>query len=302
MLNIPAALGGLARTIPAPLPGRQRPTRSLAGSVVVITGGAAGIGRATAQALAELGAVVAIGDIDGEAAERAAVEVGAVAGRRLDVTDRDAFTAFLDDVEADIGPIDVLINNAGVMPLGRIVEEDDSTTERIIAINLHAVIHGTREAARRMLPRGGGHIINIASTAGKAGLPGGATYCATKFGVVGFSESVRAELEDGGIAVTVVLPGIVQTSLGEGLTQPRFIRRVVAEDVARQIADALLRPRYELYVPFEVGPLSMLGAALPHALRDRVARSLGLHDTLVQVDAGARAEYEARVRPAAAAV
>ena len=196
----------------------------------------------------------------------------------------------------------MLVNNAGVMPLGRVIEEDDATTERVLQINLHGVIHGTREAMQRMVPRGQGHIVNLASTLGKAGLPGGATYCATKFAVVGFSESVKAELIGTGVEVTVVLPGVVQTSLGEGVRQPALIRRVEPEHVADGIADALQRPRFEVYVPFEAGPIAMIGAALPHALRDRVARTLGLHETLAQADSAVRAAYETSVRLAGSVV
>jgi short-subunit dehydrogenase len=182
------------------------------------------------------------------------------------------------------------------MPLGPLVEETDATTDRVLKVNLHAVIHGTREAARRMLPRGRGHIVNLASTLGKAGLPGGATYCATKFAVVGFCEAMDAELAGSGVRISVVLPGVVDTSLGEGVRSPRIIRRVQPHDVALAIADVLASPRYEVYVPFEAGPLSLAAAALPHRMRDRLSRAMGLHATLAHADAGARAAYEARLR------
>lgn len=262
----------------------------------MVTGGAAGIGRATAAELVAAGATVIIGDRDEGAALRVADEIGAAAGRFLDVTDRPAFTDFLDRVEEDFGPLGVLVNNAGVMPLSGIAEEDDATTSAVLAINLHAVIHGTREAVRRMAPRGRGHVVNLASTLGKAGLPGGATYCASKFAVVGFSEAVRAELAGTGVEMTVVLPGVVDTSLGHGVDAPALIRRVLPTDVARAIAGAVDQPRFEVYVPVEAGPIAMVGAALPHALRDRVARALGLYATLAQADAQARAQYEASIR------
>ena len=230
-----------------------------------------------------------IGDIDVQAASAAAQEIGAAAGRRLDVSDRPGFTAFLDAVEAEFGPLDILINNAGIMPLGPLLAEGDATTGRILAVNLHGTIHGTREAMTRMVPRRQGHIVNVASTLGKAGLPGGATYAATKFGVVGFCESVMAELRGTGVNLTVVLPGVVETALGEGVKQPLGIRLVTPQDVAGGIVDALERPRYEVYVPFEAGPIAMLGAALPHGLRDVVARAMGLHETLTGADSSARA-------------
>ena len=139
----------------------------------------------------------------------------------LDVTDHAGFTAFLDEVERELGPIDVLINNAGIMPLALLHEESDATTAKLIAINLAAVVHGTREAVRRMRPRRRGHIVNIASIAGKAGVPGAATYCATKHGVVGLSEAVRLELRGTGVEVSCVMPTIVHTELAAGVASTR---------------------------------------------------------------------------------
>src|ERR1700754_402622 len=158
--------------------------RSLSGKVAVVTGGARGIGQALARALAREGVVVAIGDLDGAAAEAAAAELanGSI-GLALDVTDRPAFTAFLDEVEQRLGPLDILINNAGIMHVTPLDEESDASITRQLEINLHAVIHGTQEAVKRMKPRHTGHIVNVASLAGRAGAPGLATYCATKHGV-----------------------------------------------------------------------------------------------------------------------
>jgi NAD(P)-dependent dehydrogenase (short-subunit alcohol dehydrogenase family) len=131
--------------------GKPRPLR---GKVIVVTGGARGIGAKTAAALVREGANVAIGDLDEIHAEKTAGELGgAILALALDVTDTKAFTAFLDVVEARLGPIDVLINNAGIMPLSPLDEEDDTSTRRQLEINLHAVIHGTREAITRMRPR-----------------------------------------------------------------------------------------------------------------------------------------------------
>ena len=130
---------------------------------------------------------------DGELAEKTAAELGGnCVAFELDVTDRESFSRFLDNAESELGPIDVVINNAGIMPVGTFAEESDETAKTMVDINLHGVIFGTKLALERMLPRGSGHIVNIASQAGKAGLPGGATYCATKHAVVGLSEAVRA--------------------------------------------------------------------------------------------------------------
>ena len=131
--------------------------RSLHGKVAVVTGGGRGIGKALALALAREGCRVGIGDVDAASAETAAAELGGDAvGLPLDVTDRPGFTAFLDEVESRLGPIDVLVNNAGIMPVGPLDQEDDAAAIRLLEINLHAVIHGTKEAMRRMKPRGTG--------------------------------------------------------------------------------------------------------------------------------------------------
>src|SRR5688500_3895287 len=125
--------------------------RSLYGKVAVVTGGGRGIGKALALALASEGCRVAIGDVDGASAEAAAAELGAdTVGLPLDVTDRPGFTAFLDDVERRHAPIGVRVNNAGIMSVGPPHEEDVATAIRLVEINLHAVINGTKEAVRLM--------------------------------------------------------------------------------------------------------------------------------------------------------
>src|SRR5690606_10660521 len=117
-------------------------------------------------------------------------------GLALDVTDRPGFTAFLDQVERELGPIDVLVNNAGIMPLARIEDESDAATFAQVSVNVLAVIHGTKEAVRRMKARGtGGHVVNISSAAGRVPVAGGATYTATKHAVSGFSNALHIEFK-----------------------------------------------------------------------------------------------------------
>ena len=271
----------------------------LTGKVVVITGGGQGIGAATAAALTRLGTRVVIGDLDQVRAEKTAAELGADA-LPLDVTDTRGFTAFLDEVEHRFGPIDVLINNAGIMPLGLLEEEDDATTRRQLEINVHAVLHGTREAAKRMRPRASGHIVNVASFAGKAGLPGAATYCATKHAVVGLSEAVHLELRGSGVNVSCVMPGIVRTELASGLAEAKFFKSVRAEDVADAIAAALVRPRFEVFVPRSLGTMGKLTRLLPRRAGEAVARALKADRILASAaHSSARADYEARAAQSA---
>src|SRR2546421_4537898 len=129
---------------------RRGQPRPLSDRVVAITGGARGIGHATARALALQGARVAIGDLDGDRADAVATQLGAAAfGVGVDVTDNAAFTAFLDGVEHRLGPLDVLVNNAGIMIAGAIDTEDEALTARAVAINLGAASHATRGGVRR---------------------------------------------------------------------------------------------------------------------------------------------------------
>jgi NAD(P)-dependent dehydrogenase (short-subunit alcohol dehydrogenase family) len=279
-----------------------RSPRPLSGKVVVVTGGGRGIGAATARALAAQGARVAIGDLDPDTALQTAAAIGSGAiGRSLDVTDLGAFTAFLDEVEAELGPLDVLVNNAGIMPLSPVDEEDDATVVRQLELNLHAVIHGSKEAIRRMKPRGGGHIVNLASVAGKAGFPGGATYCAVKHGVVGFSEAIRLELRGTGIEVSCVMPALVATELTSGLGDSRFVKRARPEEVADAIVGALRSPRFDVFVPRSAGVITRMTAALPRPLREAVGRMVKADRLLLDVHDAQRAAYEARAAASAPA-
>jgi NAD(P)-dependent dehydrogenase (short-subunit alcohol dehydrogenase family) len=273
--------------------------RSLTGKVAVVTGGARGIGQALARALAREGAIVAIGDLDGAGAEAAAAELGGRSlGLALDVTDRPAFAAFLDEVERRLGPLDILVNNAGIMPLTPLDEEDDASVTRQLEINLHAVIFGTQEAMRRMRPRDTGHIVNIASLAGRAAAPGLATYCATKHAVIGLSEAVRAELRGTGVEVTCVMPGFAATELAAGIPDLRLVRRCTPEEIADATVAALKEPRFDVWVPRRLAAIIALAAVMPRPVREWVSRAMN-SQKVVRADRSERAAYEARAAASA---
>jgi NAD(P)-dependent dehydrogenase (short-subunit alcohol dehydrogenase family) len=275
--------------------------RSLAGKVVAITGGARGIGRATAAALIAQGARVAVGDIDAPLAEQTAKELGGgTVGLPLDVTQRASFETFLQEVERQLGPLDVLINNAGIMPIGPFVAETDTTAARMIDINLHGVIFGSKLALERFLPRGQGHLVNIASVAGKAGFPGGATYCATKHAVVGLSEAIRAEVRSTDIDVSIVMPVVVNTELGSGLQRSRGVKVVEPEDVAHAIVDALQTRRVDVFVPRSVQGLFRFMYLVPRSVADFIAKVLKGDQVLVNPDHMLRSAYETRTGDPAA--
>src|SRR6201996_2987162 len=269
--------------------------RSLAGRVVAVTGGARGIGRATASGLIAQGARVAIGDIDAPLAEQTASELGSgTVGLGLDVTDRSSFESFLGQVEQRMGQLDVLVNNAGIMTVGPFVAETDATADRMIDVNLKGVIIGSKLALQRFLPRGRGHLVNVASVAGKGGFPGGATYCATKHGVVGLSEAIRAEIRQTDIDVSIVMPVVVNTELGSGLNSTRGIKVVEPEDVANAIVEALQSGRVDVYVPRQVGVLMKSAQVLPRGVADFVTRVLKGDQVLVNPDHLLRQAYENR--------
>jgi NADP-dependent 3-hydroxy acid dehydrogenase YdfG len=269
--------------------------RALRGQVGVITGGGRGIGRATAEAFVREGIKVAICDIDMATARRTAEELGnGTIALEADVTDRASFEAFLNAVEAQLGPVDILVNNAGIMPLGTFVDETDATAHRQIDINLHGVLYGMKLALPGMQARGRGHIINLASMAGKVGFPGGATYCATKHAVVGVSEAVRQELRGTGVEVSIVMPGLVSTELTSGLGAARGVKTVTAQDVADAIVDALKFPHFDVFVPKSAGVIQRMSALMPRAAAEWVSRALKADKVLTQVDAGKRQAYEDR--------
>ncbi|MEQ9497666.1 MAG: SDR family NAD(P)-dependent oxidoreductase [Deltaproteobacteria bacterium] len=191
---------------------------NLKDKIAVITGAGSGIGRATALRLAREGVHVHVVDIDAERAEQVATEVHAT-GRNawshaVDCSKHEAIMALADAVYAESGRVDILHNNAGIGHAALAHETRIEDWERVIGINLWGTIYGIHTFVPRMIAQGsGGHIVNTSSGLGLIAVPGMAPYCATKFAVVGISESIRAELEPHGIGVTVVCPGLIQTDI-----------------------------------------------------------------------------------------
>ncbi|HWW89816.1 MAG TPA: SDR family oxidoreductase [Solirubrobacteraceae bacterium] len=271
--------------------------RILAGENAAITGAARGIGRATAEAFLRKGMKVAIGDVDFDAAQKTASELGpSTVALPLDVTDRASFRAFLDGAEEQLGPLDVLVNNAGIMQVGRFIDEDDLTARRMVDINIHGVILGMKLALERMIPRDRGHIVNISSQAGKFGTPGGATYSATKHAVVGLSEAVRGELRLMGahVDVSYVMPFVVNTELGSGLGQARGLSNLEPAEVADAIVEALQYAIVDVWVPKSAKRTNVLGTVLPRPLAEGFARAIKADRVLAAADVDTRRNYELR--------
>jgi NAD(P)-dependent dehydrogenase (short-subunit alcohol dehydrogenase family) len=268
---------------------------SAAGKVVAITGAARGIGLATATVLRDAGAKVAIGDIDEAAVHAAGSALGLNVHRRLDVTDRESFTDFLDSVEDALGPLNVLVNNAGVISVGSAIGEGDAATQRLLDVNVYGVILGTKLAAQRMLPRRHGHIVNIASLGAVVPAPGIATYCATKHAVLGFTDTVRLENRGSGLHFSAVLPTLVNTDMIAGLSGLRGMRNAEPEDVAKAVARLIAKPKARVMVPRSLNAVRLAQRLLPQPAFETLSRVLGAEGVFGgEVDAETRKRYTER--------
>jgi NAD(P)-dependent dehydrogenase (short-subunit alcohol dehydrogenase family) len=267
------------------------------GKVIVITGGARGIGLATATALHKLGAKVAIGDVDEVRVKESGADLGLDVYGKLDVTDQHSFSDFLDEVERQLGPIDVLINNAGIMPVGRIVDEPDAVTRRILDINVYGVMLGSKLAAQRMVPRGKGHVINVASLAGELYIVGLATYCASKHAVIAFTDSARLEYRSAGVKFSMVLPTFVNTELVAGTPGMRGFRNAEPAEIADAIVKLVAHPKPRVRITKAAGAMVVSQKFWPRRIAEGLNRMLGGDHVFTDgVDAEKRHAYEARAR------
>jgi NAD(P)-dependent dehydrogenase (short-subunit alcohol dehydrogenase family) len=188
------------------------------GKLVVITGAGSGIGRETAQAFARAGGRLVICDLreDGVAETRRLIEAagGSAAHYVADVTDADAMKKFAAQVQKEHGVVDVLVNNAGIGAAGNFLETTMATWRKVMDVNVMGVVHGCHAFLPAMVARGqGGHVVNLASLAAYVAAADMPVYCTSKFAVLGFSESLRADMARHGIGVTAICPGVIHTNI-----------------------------------------------------------------------------------------
>lgn len=260
------------------------------GLVVAVTGGAGGIGAATAARLARAGGRVAVGDLDGDAAARTARGLPGAIGLPLDVTDPDSYRVFLGEVRERLGELDVLVANAGVMWVGPFADEPENAMQRQLAVNVGGVLRGVKLAVPAMRERGRGQVIVVASAASKLAPAGEATYAATKHAVLGYCTAVRAELRGSGVHLNVLMPTVVGTDLAAG-TSSGLLPLLTADRVASRVLSLVRRPRPELFVPAVAKAAALVLDLLPARLRGPAHRLL-VPDQTRSGDRAARASYE----------
>jgi NADP-dependent 3-hydroxy acid dehydrogenase YdfG len=214
---------------------------SLDGKVAAITGASSGIGEATALQLASLGCAVSLGARREDRIKGLAERISADGGRAIavptDLADEESAHAFVETTKAELGRVDFLINNAGVMLLGPIYGADTEDWRRMIDVNLFGLLWTTHAALPIMAEQGSGHIVNVSSVAGRIAALGSGVYNATKWGVVGFSESLRQEALNMGVRVTIIEPGYVDTELQGHNKHPMVVEAL--EKNAKEVPDPL---------------------------------------------------------------
>ena len=273
---------------------------SIEGKTVAITGAARGIGHATAAALLARGARVVIGDRDVAALEDAVRRLpGRVTGHPLDVSDPESFANFLDRARADgDGRIDVLINNAGVMPVGHYLDQSEQAIRTAVEVNLCGVLTGCRLVLPEMVARRRGHIVNIASLAGMLAVPGQALYAGTKFAVVGLSTALADEFEPQGVQISCVMPTFTNTELIAGTNATGATRPVQPADIAAAVVKTLDNPKTAVSVPYPLRFVAAATAFLPPRGRRWLSAKMGTDRVFLDFDTQARAAYEQRAQTA----
>jgi all-trans-retinol dehydrogenase (NAD+) len=256
--------------------------RNLAGKRVLITGGGGGLGRALAVHFAGAGAHVVVADLDATAAESVAGGLKHATAVRLDVTDPADVAAVRERVLAT-GPVDVLVNNAGIVFGGPFATVSDQHHRQTVAVNLGGVIAVTHAFLPDLLARPEAHLINIASASAFVPLPNAAVYAATKWAVLGFTESLREEIKLLGhrhVGATAICPSYIDTGLFAGAKPPWLTRWLTADEVAAATVRAVRRRQDLVLLPRRIRLLLAVAGLLPWPLRRRLAAWVGVSTSM----------------------
>ncbi len=245
--------------------------------VAFVTGASSGIGRALAVRLAQEGYAVGLAARRAERLREVAGDVGdyhgAASVHECDVSDSEQVSKAVAACRLALGPIDLLVANAGVGAVASATDLDAEDVSRILAVNFMGAVHAVECVLPEMLRRGSGHLVAIASLAGLNGMPQRAAYCASKAAMIAFFESLRMELRPAGVAVTVVNPGFVRTEMTVDDGRPRpFIMDV--DSAAEHIWRAISARRVSAAFPWQLAPAAMLARALPRSAYDWLVRRL----------------------------
>jgi all-trans-retinol dehydrogenase (NAD+) len=260
----------------------------IAGKNVVITGGALGMGRQMAVKMARLGGRVVVYDVAVEALEAVVDEITAAGGEAYayvcDVSNRREVYRIAGEVKARVGPVDIVVNNAGIISGRRLLEIPDERIEAVLGINVLALYWVTKAFLPEMIERNSGHIVTMASAAGLLGVDRQTDYSASKHATIGFTESLRAELKRAGrtgIKTTIVEPFYVDTGMVKGVKSrfPRLLPILKQEEVAAKVVRAVVQNQQEVMIPSML-KLVPVCRVLPVSLFDRLAGFLGVHESM----------------------
>jgi all-trans-retinol dehydrogenase (NAD+) len=259
---------------------------TLAGANLLITGAAQGMGKLVATLAAERKAARLIlwdvrDDLLADTAEelRSRFPQTVLVTQAVDVSDTQALLRAADAA----GPVDILLNNAGVVVGKPFVEHTAAEIDRTIAVNTTALMYLTRVLLPAMIARSRGHIVNIASAAGLVANPGMSVYCASKWAVVGWSESLLLEMREAhsGVHVTTVMPYYVKTGMFAGVTSSPLLPLMEPDHAARKIIRAIERDQPRLRIPWQIYPLPVIKGLLPASLFDlAVGKGLGVYQSM----------------------
>lgn len=256
--------------------------KDLGGKNVLITGGALGMGKSLAQLMLQEGCRVVIVDIreaDLESAKEELSRWGEVIAYTCDISDREKVYALADQVQRDFGTIDILVNNAGIVKSNPFLEKTDETIERTVMVNLLAHFWTMKAFLPGMVVKNEGHVVNMASAGGLLGVPYITDYCATKFAVVGLTESLRQEFKlQGlrGIHFSYVCPNTVGTGMFEGAKPVKGTKLLSADDVTAKIVQGIKKNRSFIGVPRSVYLVPLTKAITPIPVLDIFNRVMGI--------------------------